>query len=298
MSEDVSVVVLSYERPAMLRESLRALVEQAPGEILVVDNPGARTSEVDEVLKEFPKVRMVRPPSNLGFTGGMNLGLKQASRRWVYLTEDDIVARPGCLAALRSWAESHEQVGLCAPVMFHRRGGTVLSCGCTVSLRGLYRQTSLGRETVEDASWGYARVVDFAAGAALFGDRARLVAMGGFREEFFMYFEDLELALRMKKAGLSVEVVRAAGVDHFEAAPGPFSSFLEFHKTKNLLSVYALHAKAAVWPMFVVRHGMLQPLRALLGEPRRAVTIWRAWLWLLARGPRLLSERRRGGPVL
>lgn len=293
MSSSVSVVVLSYERPALLRDSLASICDQrpAPDQILVINNPGPQSEMIDSVVREFPQARLLRPNHNIGFTGGMNLGLAHATKRWVYLTEDDIVTRPGCLLALRQCCETHADTGLAAPVMFHRGRGDLLAAGCRIGLENIYRQENLGSETMAAALEKGSIEADFASGAALFADRQTLINLGGFRSDFFMYYEDAELALRLKRHGLAVRIVGAAEVEHFVPESHAVSPAIEFHKMKNLIALYALHAPARVWPAFALRYAIALPLRLSWSDPGRALLCWRAWLRQLPRLPALWNER-------
>src|SRR5947209_6307903 len=98
----VSVVVLSYERPALLREALRSLAAQsyAPREIIVVDNRSTVSDEVARVAAEFPSVRLIRNRENVGYAAGMNRGIAEAACEYVYLTEDDITLDRDCIRRL------------------------------------------------------------------------------------------------------------------------------------------------------------------------------------------------------
>ena len=78
-SPNVTAVVLSYNRPHYLRESLLALTRQThPAmRIVVVDNRSPASGKVADVAAAFPGVELIRNASNLGFTGGMNAGKRR-----------------------------------------------------------------------------------------------------------------------------------------------------------------------------------------------------------------------------
>jgi len=300
MNRTTSAVVLSYERPAMLRASLESLQAQSPplDEMIVVNNPGPRSPEIDDVLASFPSCRMIRPSENLGFTGGMNLGLRAASGHWVYFTEDDMITRPGCLSALRECMERHPDTGLAAPVMFRRGTHEIHSAGCRLHLGSVFRQEGLGRETWQTAVAQGTVEIDFAGGSALFAERQRILDCGGFHPDFFMYYEDAELALRLKRFGFKVRLSGHAAVEHFDPPPSAFDPGLEFHKMKNLVALYALHGQPHVWPIFFLRYALIQPLRIFREHPRRARTMWRAWARQLSRLPASFALERESWPPL
>jgi GT2 family glycosyltransferase len=288
----VTAVVLSYNRPAELAESLAALRGQsrAPDELIVVDNASPRAAEIEEVARAVA-ARFVQVGRNSGYTGGMNRGISMATGDWLFLTEDDIVAEDRCLELLLADAETHPGAAISGPLMLNRRAGTIRSAGCEVALDSIFRQHVLGENERDIGQYQERVAVDFLPGAALFAPRRLLLDLGGFREEYFMYFEDLELCLRARQRGHDVVLVPQARVAHFEPPASPLSSALEYHKIRNLAATYLLHADRKVLSSFALRYGALGALRAL-GAPRRLGAHLRAWAWVLRNWRSLLAERR------
>jgi GT2 family glycosyltransferase len=101
MPDRVCVVLVTYNRLPLLRESLTALHQStiAPATILVVDNQS--TDGTSETLaKEFPYVQVIRPPRNVGSAGGYFLGLQWAQQRefdWVWALDDDTIVAADAL---------------------------------------------------------------------------------------------------------------------------------------------------------------------------------------------------------
>jgi len=291
----VSIVVLSYDRPEELAQALASVVAQTvrDREILVVDQPSPTSERIAAVVAAQPEARLISTSGNLGFAGGINVAWRAARGRFVYLSEDDIILANDCVERLAAFAEREPDCGMCAGPIFDRADGRILSAGGEVTLRGVFRATLRGRG--ERDTGQFAEPADVAwlpAGAAL-ARRDVLERLGGFRDEFFMYLEDVEIALRIRALGLRVRYVPGAAVQHSPArggaAPPPD---VEFHKLKNLYTLYALHAPARAWPAFVARYGVMEGLRSLGRSRERAWLHLRAWGWVLLRLPRLLGERR------
>lgn len=291
-----SVIVLSYDRPALLAQALASIAAQrpAPHEVIVVDNPSPRSGEVAALVAAHPRVRLLRPHDNLGFTGGMNAGLAVATGAYVFLTEDDLLVEPGAIAALAQHLERRASCALCGGVMLDQETGAVRSAGMRISLAGVYRQRVLAAGPA-GADSGEPYPVDALPGAGLFARTWQLRELGGFRDDFFMYYEDVELCARIRRRGWSVEVVPAARVRHFTPPPGPAPARLEYHKMKNLAATYVLHARGYVLPEFALRYALLTPLRALFTSPARAAALLRGWGWVLVHLPELWAEREAYG---
>lgn len=105
----ISVVVLSYNRPKELAESLESIVAQEfrEVEIIVVDNRSANSEKVAEVVGRFPGTRFFPQPKNLGFAGGMNVGLAVATGDFIHITEDDIILDKNFYSELLPHAVTH-----------------------------------------------------------------------------------------------------------------------------------------------------------------------------------------------
>lgn len=292
----LSVVVLSYDRPAYLREALGALVAQriARREIVVVDNRSASSDAVADVVAGFPEVRLLALSANLGFTGGMNVGLAQATGRYVLLTEDDIVVQPGCLEAFLESSRRGRDRAVLTGVILDDGTRRIRCAGGEVALGPPFRMQVIGAGEDLAAVRDEPYQVSFAPGALLFLPRDALRTLGGFRAEYFMYFEDVELCLRAQRLGIPITVVPSARVVHLPPGAGPASSQIEYHKVKNLLATYFLHARLSALPSVIARYVLLEAVRRLSAQPRQFTTFLRACGWACAHAPGLLRARGRG----
>jgi GT2 family glycosyltransferase len=293
-----SVVVLSYNRPHYLREALRAIARQAlpPAEILVVDNRSPASAEVARAVAECPGARLIANATNLGFTGGMNVGIRAASADYVLLTEDDIVAEPQCLGALVGHLRANPDVGLCTGVMLNREAGTIRCAGGELGFGPRYRKRVLGENEADCGQYREPFAVTYLPGALVCARRADLRRWGGFREDFFMYHEDDELCLRVARAGRRIMVVPQARAYHFEPAAGPSPPWLDFLKIRNFLRLHLLYAPARSLPAFLARYVGWGLLRDGLRRRPRARLLARASLDTLRQLPHLLRDRRRSAP--
>ena len=140
MTPLVTVVILSYARPEALRRAIESVGEQSyPSlDILVIDNKSPRSDAIARIVSTFPRVRFIANPSNFGFAGGMNAGIAAAAGEYVYLTEDDVSLRPGCLAAMVECLEQHADAALVAPVMYNQSSGDVRSAGGRFALDAVF----------------------------------------------------------------------------------------------------------------------------------------------------------------
>jgi GT2 family glycosyltransferase len=292
----VSVVLLSYDRPAFLQEALASLLNQSYKnlEITVVDNPSPSSAEVARVVKQYPNVKLIQNAINLGYAGGMNTGLEQATGQYVFLTEDDIVLASDCLQRLVEYMDGHSSVELVAPLMYNKTERTIRCAGGEFALDGVYRKVTYGAGERDTGQFSEPFEVGFIDGAAMFARKRFWQRFKGFRAEYFMYAEAVELCARVSKAGKKMAVVPQAKVYHFEPPETIAPPEIEFHKLKNFFSLYLLHAPARHLPEFVCRYAVINTVRALFGKsnnhPR---TFLKALWWVARKTPSLLKERYR-----
>ena len=290
----VTIVVLSYNRPELLRHALHSIAAQTEPnrEVIVVDNASERSAKIREIASAFPGVRLIANAENLGFTGGMNRGIAAAAGTYIYLTEDDIELDANCVAALIAYLEQHEGAVLAGPIMWNRGAATVRCAGGSFRLGTIYQMqvTGVGQSEIAQAS-PYRTM--YLPGAAIAARTDVLRRLGGFRPDFFMYGEDVELCARTLERGGSVVIVPGARVYHHEPQDTADSFKLRFHKQKNLIALYLLHAPMRVLPGFLARYVVVDGIRRFARD-WSSMPAWALGVSVaLMRAPQFLAQRVR-----
>lgn len=289
----VSVIMVSCRRPHLIGQSIRSILAQThkPFEIIVVDNRSERSEEVKKVLEEFPEVRLISNPRNLGFSRAVNVGLKSASGDFIYLTEDDLVwdsrsvekllefhlAQPGPKllgGVLIQWEDGHP-IEESFPLFF---GGEIL-VGKSITMNQFDRGH---RPTAPIPS-------PFLPGGMIFGCAEAFRLLGGFRDDFFLYEEDVELCLRASRLGISRFLVPEAVTYHkapisWGKAPG-----IHFSKLKNNFTVNLLYLPRERILRFI-GSCVFQSVRRI-DSSTTMLAVLRFWVWIILNLPRLLIER-------
>lgn len=295
----ITVICLSYQRPALLRRALQSIERQSrgPDRILVVDNVSARSGEVAEVVREFPRVQLQANPDNRGFAGGMNTGLALVSTGRVLLTEDDLELAPDCLA---SFEARQEEADLLGGVLVDVETGGVEWAGGRLNFETDYWGTSAYLTRMPQAASGEEVLVcDFVSGCLLFGDIGLFRRDGGFRRDFFVYGEDVEFCARLRARGRRVAVIRSARALHLAPHHRALSGVVAWHHEKNYLANWFLYAPTWRLPEAGLRFVLLRMLRFLLrGEWSALRNLTRAVGFWLPRVGQLWRDRqgKRVGP--
>jgi GT2 family glycosyltransferase len=209
----LSIIIPSHNRPDLLRCCLASVVRSAPArtEVLVVDD-GSPGGTVSAAVGEFPVVRVLRLPRRRGFAAAANAGIAAAAGEIVELLNDDTEVAPGWAeAALACFADP--EVGAVAPLVLRwPDGARVDSAGDRYYLGGVAAKRGFGAAPADvDLRRG---PVFGASASSAFYRRAALVRVGAFPETFGAYFEDVDLAFRLQRAGYRAVFEPAARVLH------------------------------------------------------------------------------------
>jgi GT2 family glycosyltransferase len=295
MSPTVTVVVLSYNRPEMLKESLASVVAQThrPHEVIVVDNRSPRSGEVAAVVGGFPGVRLIANPTNLGFTGGMNAGLRAATGEYVVLSEDDIVLSLDAVEAIVGWLAVTPNAGIAGGLMLNKETGSVHCAGGRIRLGSRFEMDVIGAGAADDGRFREAFPVTYIPGAFMVARREVWVRLGGFRNRYYLYMEDVDLCLRAVAGGVRLHIVPAARIWHFSPPPGLRPpGWLRRLKYRNLLRLYLLNASVRVLPTFLVRYCVWAPMRELAQGRAGSLDALAAVVQTFIEFPSLLWDRR------
>ena len=202
----VAAVILNYRTPRDTLEAVTSL--EAAGyenlEVIVVDNaPKGEWS--DTFLQEHPRVIFLSTETNLGFSGGCNVGIRRALEEeadYVLLLNSDALAGPEMVTELVRLAEIHDQAGILGPVILFNDHTRVWYQGGTLSrILGYTRHPGMGKsqETEIDVF-----PTDFVPGTAMFIRRAVFEEVGLLDEDYFLYVEDVDLSERARRANFEV----------------------------------------------------------------------------------------------
>ncbi len=226
MSEpSLSIVILTWNSRALLEDCLAALpAATAPlaVETIVVDNGSGDDTGV--LLARRSDLVVVQNPRNRGVAPGRNQGLRLARGEFLALLDVDTVPAPGAFATLVGELRGSPDVGLVGPKLVGLDGALQYSCRRFPTLLDkLARRLPerFGRTLTDDVelrAWDHANVrdVDYVIGACQVMRRAALHEVGLLDERIFYGPEDVDLCLRMHRAGWRVVYVPQAVVAHLE----------------------------------------------------------------------------------
>lgn len=250
----VDVVVLNWNGWQDTLSCLASLarLDYPDFRLLVVDN-GSTDGSTGKISEAMPWVEVLQTGANLGFGGGCNAGMRHAlsgDAAYVWLVNSDATVDSGALSALVKMARENPVLGAVGSVLHEADQPHVIQLwgGGRVNFwLGLSRhQTSPG-------------VPDFISGASVLLSRAALEEVGLFDEQtFFMYWEDTDLAFRLRSAGWQLAVADKSHVWHKQSATlGKGSPLLDQYFTQSAVRFFRRHAPLPFIPISFMLLGLL-----------------------------------------
>lgn len=301
---DVTVVIVAHNSGAFLQPCVDALARQTFSDFqaIIVDN--ASTDDAVETI-ELPDDRfhVVRLSENIGFAAANNHAVAKSEARWIATLNPDTVPYPDWLENLISatgrWtgvaAFGSTQLQLDDPTRIDGAGDVWHAAG--VGWRALenHRSSEIPEEGETFAA---------CAAGALY-DRARFDAVGGFDESFFCYYEDVDIAFRLRAKGWGVVQVADAILLHAgSGTTGKNSEFTLYYGHRNRIRTFVKNTPGWLFWLLLPGHIALN-LRMLSKSPdeksRRILSrVCRETLrdWRSLREARIRAERERTLPVL
>lgn len=223
----LSIIIVSWNVAKDLSNCLKSIGECPPScefEIIVVDN-ASTDDTVDVIKKNFPDVLAITNDKNLGFAAANNQGIAKAEGEYVLLLNPDTIVHSVALDTLVMFMDDNADVGICGPKLSNDDGSIQRSVRRFPSFLGaLHRHTAFKfvgifkkeykKWLMKDFRYNEQRDVEQLIGAAMMIRRSVLDEVGVMDENFFMYYEEVDLCYRVKKAGYRITFTPATDITH------------------------------------------------------------------------------------
>lgn len=266
MRPDVSVVIVTYNTADLIGACLQSVLasRQISREVFVVDNASA-DGGVNVVREHFPEVRLIANEDNRGFGAANNQALKECTGRYVVFLNPDTTVESDSLRHMLAFMETNPNVGLAGPRILNADGSL------QESVSSHYPGHRYGAADLGALPGDIACVL----GACQIARLELLRELGGFDEDFFLYGEDQDICLRIRKRGFEIGYINEAVIMHHggksERGTQPeevvrkkiraeYLFYSKHYRPESIRKIRAVQRMRANWRIFSIR--LLYPFTA------------------------------------
>ena len=217
---DLSIIIVNYNTKDLTLGCIDSIIKSKPKvdyEIIVIDNGS------DEKVAKSKDFELIENKENLGFSKGANQGIRIAKGDYILLLNSDTKVRNNSIDNLIEFAKSHPEAGGIGPKLINENGSTQSSAYHFPTIFRAIREYWFGEKAAYEKytpEGERSTSVDALVMAAFLITPKALKEVGALNEKYFMYFEDLDFARRLKKANLKIYYDPGSVVEHAHGASG------------------------------------------------------------------------------
>lgn len=226
----LTISIVNWNTKELLKDCLTSIIQNYTGndyEVIVVDN-NSNDGSIEMLQKYFPEIIIIINKNNLGFGKANNQVMQVCRGRCILIINPDIIIKKGSLEKMLDFLEKNENAGAV--------GAKLLNPDGTVQMKGFYRKlpsllqllmfkTVLYRifihfQVFSARFWEYQDInhtheVEQIPGACILIKREVYEKIGGFDEDYFIWYEDVDWSWRMRKAGWKLYYLPEAEIVHY-----------------------------------------------------------------------------------
>jgi GT2 family glycosyltransferase len=244
----ISIITINYNGFKDTYELIVTLpLEDESLEVIVVDN-ASKTDEATLIEQRFPQVTVIRSEKNLGFAGGNNLGIKASHGKYLFFVNNDTVFKrekgivksekyASAFQPLIERLESSKKIGaVCPKIRFAWDDNPIQYAGYTPLSSITMRNRSIGFGEPDRGQYDKAHTTPYAHGAAMMVKREVIEKAGLMPECYFLYYEELDWSMMIRRSGYEIWYEPACIIYHKESqATGQNSPLKTYYITRNRL---------------------------------------------------------------
>ncbi|MBK7455219.1 MAG: glycosyltransferase [Anaerolineales bacterium] len=241
VSRKVSIIIPNYNGQRYLGECIDSLFQldfpRENYEIIVVDNASSDTSR-EFILSRYPDVVLIESKENLGFASGCNLGIKNSRGEYIVLLNNDTVVDTNWLKELVAVADGDENIAIAGSKLLYMHSPNEIQNAMSY-LTDNGDGGDMGSHQPDQGQYDTTREVMAVCGASMLIKRTLMEEIGALDEDFFAYYEDMDLCYRTRLYGKKIVFAPKSVVYHVHAATsGEWSPLFTFLVLRNKLLIH------------------------------------------------------------
>ncbi len=234
----VSIITINYNQDAVTCELLASLkhVTYPNLEIIVVDN-ASQLGDADTIKVAYPEIKLIKSEINLGFAGGNNLGIKEATGDYLLFLNNDTEVEPDFIEPLVELFQNNPLAGIASPKIIYFGTDKIIQYAGSEGLNPWTgRSVTIGNGEKDLGQYNTSSATKLADGAAMMVPKKVIEKVGLMPELYFLYYEELDWCEMIRRAGLSCHYVANATVYHKESiSVGKASVLKTYYMNRNRL---------------------------------------------------------------
>jgi len=229
----VSIVILNLERYELTVDCVRSLLSCTFRDfsIIVVDN-GTKHDSVNILRTTFPGLKVIAVGENLGFNGGNNVGLREALEEGgeylLFLNNDTIVDKGFMEPLLKALSEIPGAGAVSPAIYYHDFPDEIWCCGDKINLYSGFptmgKPCRKGLDIIPS---------EYYSGCAFLMKAEVLKKIGSFDEDYFLYGDDIDLSLRLRKMGYGLYFIPKSRIWHRTSKTTGSDSYVYMYYTSR-----------------------------------------------------------------
>lgn len=273
---DATIIVLNWNGQRFLKDCFDSIKKQTyprdKYEVMLVDNASIDDS-VEFVGKHYPDVVIVQSPTNTGFSGGMNLGMRHSKGDYMILLNNDTILDPRWLEEMMKIAHTKKAGAVTSKLMFLKKKGIINNAGSMLQYDKTWPIVERGINEKDIGQYDRVEEITAFCGASVALQRAMIKKIGLLDETFRAYFEDTDLSWRGQKAGYKYYFVPESVLYHVHTGTNVEGSpRFTFYVSRNRVLVMFKNGKLS---LAILAYGAMVRDRVLATTKRLGAAIIR-----------------------
>lgn len=234
----VSIITVNFNQPKVTEQllaSIKACDAGLPLQVIVVDN-GSAVDPTPGWKEKYKDIDFIRSDINIGFAGGNNIGIRAATGDLLFLVNNDTEFTPGLVDSMVKVFEDHPGTGMASPkIRYFDAPDTLQYAGYTPMDFFTARNSCVGEFEKDNGQWdNVTGPTAYVHGAAMMVSVEAIAKAGMMKENYFLYYEELDWCERIRRAGFGIRVNMQALIYHKESVSvGQKSALKEYFMNRN-----------------------------------------------------------------
>ena len=251
----VSMIILNFNQIKVTCEFIESTkkLTYRNFEIILVDN-ASNENPTKLIQENYPFVKLIVNETNLGFTGGNNVGIEAAKGDYIFVVNNDTEVTENLLEELLKPFGSDPSVGVVSPkIRYFHHPDTLQYAGFTEINPITGRNKSIGDKEVDTGQYEKAGYTAYAHGAAMLLKREVIEKVGALADNFFIYYEELDWSARIRRAGYRIYYQPSALIYHKESITmGKESALKAYYHNRNRILFMRRNSTGFQFSLFFV----------------------------------------------